>query len=73
MNLSWIYENPLVRKYMPEEFHFSHPEVTLLFLGKQLMISQCLDNNSQVGSILLFGLGVDQDVIDKHGKKIIQV
>ena len=51
---------------MTRELHFSHLAIVLLSFSKQLMISQSLENNPQVGGILLSGLGIEQDVIDQY-------
>ena len=57
---------------MPQKFDFLHPEVTFL-LGKQLVFSQGLEEYPQVGSMILSSLKVNQDVINEHYNKIIQV
>ena len=58
---------------MTRELHFSHLAIVLLSFSKQLMISQSLENNPQVGGILLSGLGIEQDVIDQYHDELIQI
>ena len=58
---------------MSLEFHLSKPKLALTKLGIQLMIPKCLENNPQMILMLLLRLGVDQDVVNKDHKKLIQI
>ena len=58
---------------MSKEFHLSKPKLTLTELGIQPMVPECLENNPQMILMLLFILGVDQDVVNKDHNKLIQI
>ena len=56
---------------MPQEFHLSKLKFTLTEFDIQLMVSQGLENNPQVTLMLLFRLGVDQDVVKEDHNELI--
>ena len=58
---------------MSQESHLSKLKLKLTKLGKQLMVLECLENNPQMFLMLLLGLGVDQDVVNKNHNKLIQI
>jgi hypothetical protein len=58
---------------MPKKRDFLQPEITLTKLGIQLMLSQLLQNKSQMLLMFLLSLGVNQNIINKHHNELIQV
>jgi hypothetical protein len=58
---------------MPKERDFLQPKITLAKLGIQLMLSQLLQHKPQMLLMLLLILGVNQDVINEHHNKLIQI
>jgi hypothetical protein len=58
---------------MPKERDFLQPEITLAKLGIQLMLSQLLQHKPQMFLMLLLILGVNQDIINEHHNKLIQI
>jgi hypothetical protein len=49
------------------------PECTLAELGIKLMVTKSLQNNPKMLLILFFIFGVDQDVINEHHDKLVQL
>jgi hypothetical protein len=58
---------------MSKKRNFLQPESTLAELGIELMVSKSLHNNSEMLRMLLFTLGIDQDVINKDHDKLVQL
>jgi hypothetical protein len=56
---------------MTKKRYFLQPESTLAKLGIELMVSKSLQNNSEMLRMLLFALGVDQDVVNEDHDKLI--
>jgi hypothetical protein len=57
---------------MPKKWNFLQPESTLAELGIELMVSKSLQNISEMLRMLLFTLGIDQDVINEDHDKLVQ-
>jgi hypothetical protein len=58
---------------MPKKWNFLQPESTLTELGIELMVSKSLQNNSEMLRMLLFTLGIDQDIVNEDHDKLIQL
>ena len=58
---------------MSQEPHLNKPKLALTELDIQLMVPECLENNSQMILMLLLRLGVDQNVVNKDHNKLIQI
>jgi hypothetical protein len=58
---------------MSKKWNFLQPESTLAELGIELMVSMTLQNNSEMLRMLLFALGVDQDVVNEDHNKLVQL
>jgi hypothetical protein len=58
---------------MSNKWNFLQPESTLAELGIELMVSKSLQNNLEMLCMLLFTLGVDQDVINEDHDKLVQL
>jgi hypothetical protein len=58
---------------MSKKWNFLQPESTLAELGIELMVSKSLQNNSEMLCMLLFALGVDQDVVNEDHNKLVQL
>jgi hypothetical protein len=56
---------------MPKKWDFLQPESTLAELDIELMVSKSLQNNSEMLRMLLFTLGIDQDVINEDHDKLV--
>jgi hypothetical protein len=56
---------------MSQKRNFLQPKSTLAKLGIELMVSKSLQNNSEMLRILLFTLGIDQDVINEDHDKFV--
>jgi hypothetical protein len=71
LNFAWINCNTLSGDDMSKKWYFLQPESTLAKLGIELMVSKSLQNNSEMLRMLLFALGVDQDVVNEDHDKLI--
>jgi hypothetical protein len=58
---------------MFQKWNFLQPKSTLAELGIELMVSKLLQNNSEMLCMLLFTLGIDQEVINEDHNKLIQL
>jgi hypothetical protein len=58
---------------MSKKRNFLQPESTLDELGIMLMVSKSLQNNSEMLRMLLFILGVAQDVVNEDHDKLVQL
>jgi hypothetical protein len=58
---------------MSEKWNFLQTESTLAELGIELMVSKSLQNNLEMLHMLLFTLGIDQDVINEDHNKLVQL
>jgi hypothetical protein len=76
LNFAWINDNTLRGDDMSKKQNFLQLESTLAELGIKLMVSkslQSLQDNSEMLRMLLFVLGVDQDVINEDHNKLVQL
>jgi hypothetical protein len=73
LNFAWINCNTLSGDDMSKKRNFLQPESTLAELGIELMVSKSLQNNSEMLCMLLFALGVDQDVVDEDHDELVQL
>jgi dynactin complex subunit len=53
--------------------YFLQPECTFAELGIEFMVAKLLQDNTKMLLMLLFILGVDQDVINKDHDKLVQL
>jgi hypothetical protein len=58
---------------MSEKWNFLQTESTLVELDIELMVSKSLQNNLEMLHMLLFTLGIDQDVINEDHNKLVQL
>jgi pimeloyl-CoA synthetase len=58
---------------MSKKWNFLQLESTLAELGIELMVMKSPQNNSEMLRMLLFTLGIDQDVINKDYDKLVQL
>jgi hypothetical protein len=58
---------------MSKKWNFLQPESTLAEPGIELMVSKSPQNNSEMLRMLLFTLGIDQDVINEDHNKLVQL
>jgi hypothetical protein len=58
---------------MSKKRNFLQPECTLAELGKELMVSESLQNNSEMLCMLFFVFGIDQDVINEDHDKLVRL
>jgi hypothetical protein len=73
LNLAWVDCNTLSGDDMSKKWNFFQPESTLAELAIELMVSKSLQNNSEMLCMLLFTLGIDQDVVNGDHDKLIQL
>jgi Holliday junction resolvasome RuvABC ATP-dependent DNA helicase subunit len=58
---------------MSKKQNFLQPKSTLAELGIELMVLKSLQNNAEMLRMLLFTLGVDQDVVNEYHDKLVQL
>jgi hypothetical protein len=58
---------------MFKKWNFLQSESTFAELGIELMVSKLLQNNSEMLHMLIFTLGIDQDVINEDHDKLVQL
>jgi hypothetical protein len=58
---------------MSKKRNFLQPENTLAEFGIELMVSKSLQNNAEMSCMLIFTLGIDQDVINEDHDKLVQL
>jgi hypothetical protein len=58
---------------MSKKQNFLQPKSTLAELDIELMVLKSLQNNSEMLCMLLFTLGVDQDVVNEDHDKLVQL
>jgi hypothetical protein len=58
---------------MFEKWNFLQPESTFAELVIELMVSKSLQNNSEMLCMLLFTLGIDQNVVNEDHDKLAQL
>jgi hypothetical protein len=58
---------------MSEKWNFLQSESTFTELGIELMVSKSLQNNSEMLHMLIFTLGIDQDVVNEEHEKLVQL
>jgi hypothetical protein len=73
LNFAWINYNTLSGDDMSKKQNFLQPKSTLAELGIELMVLKSLQNNSEMLCMLLFTLGVDQDVVNEDHDKLVQL
>ena len=57
---------------MPEKSNLLEPKLTFAELGIKLMVAKPLQNCSEMFLVLVFALGVNEDVINEHHHKFVQ-
>jgi hypothetical protein len=73
LNLAWVNCNSLSRDDMFKKRNFLQSENTLAEFGIELMISKSLQNNVEMSCMLIFTLGIDQDVVNEDHDKLVQL
>jgi hypothetical protein len=73
LNLAWVDCNTLIGDDLSKKRNFLQPESTIVELGIELMVSKSLQDNSEMMHMLLFTLGIDQDVINEDHDKLVQL
>jgi hypothetical protein len=58
---------------MTQEWKFAQPELTLVVLHIELMITQSLEHNAQMPFMLFLVLQIDQDVINEDHDNFVQL
>jgi hypothetical protein len=58
---------------MSKKWNFLQPESAHAELGIELMVTKSLQNNSEMSCMLLFTLGIDQDVVNEDHDKHVQL
>src|SRR5579883_17639 len=71
--LSWVDSYSITRYCMTQELYLIQPELALRELGVQLVVSQALENHSEMLSMLGFRPRVDKNVVDEDHDKLIQL
>jgi hypothetical protein len=56
-----------------QEWNFAQPELTLVVLHIELMITQLLECNAEMSFMLFLVLRIDQDVISEYHDKHVQL
>jgi hypothetical protein len=73
LNFAWINCNTLSGDDMSKKQNYPYPESTLAEFDIKLVVSKSLQNKSEMPRMLLFALGVDQDVINEDHDKLVQL
>jgi hypothetical protein len=58
---------------MSKKQNFLQPKSALVELGIELMVTKLLQNNSEMLHMLLFTLGIDQDIVNEDHDKFVQL
>jgi hypothetical protein len=58
---------------MSKKQNFLQPKSALVELGIELMVTKSLQNNSEMLHMLLFTLGIDQDIVNEDHDKFVQL
>jgi hypothetical protein len=58
---------------MSKKRNFLQPECTFAKFGIELMVSESLQNNSEMLYMLFFIFGIDQDVVNEDHDKLVQL
>jgi hypothetical protein len=58
---------------MSKKRSFLQEESTLTEFGIELMVPKSLQNNAEMPCMLIFILGIDQDVVNKDNDKLVQL
>jgi hypothetical protein len=58
---------------VPQEFHTFQPEFAFGELSIKLMISQTLEDNSEVFGMFFLALGIDENIIDKDHDEFVEL
>jgi hypothetical protein len=56
-----------------QEWNFTQPQLTLVVLHIELMITQSLNHNAKMSFMLFLTLRIDQDVINEDHDKLVQL
>jgi hypothetical protein len=56
-----------------QEWNFAQLELTLVILRIELMITQSRKHNAELSLMLFLVLRIDQDVINEHQNKLVQL
>jgi hypothetical protein len=73
LNFARIYGDTILGNGVPQEFHTIQPEFTFGELSIKLMISQTLNDNSEMFGMFLLVFGVDEDIIDKDHYEFVEL
>jgi hypothetical protein len=58
---------------MAQELHFREQKLTLAEFSKRLLLSQNLQNDSQMFCMFMVIFGIDQNVVNEDYDKLVQV
>jgi hypothetical protein len=73
LNFARIYGDTILGNGVPQEFHTLQPEVAFGELSIKLMISQTLEDNSEMFDMFFLVFGIDKDIIDKDHYQFVEL
>src|SRR6185503_8847716 len=72
LHLTRIYSNTILGEDMTKKRYFFKPKLTFAKLGIKTMLPKFLKDNLNVTSMIFFGLGINEDIINEDGHKDIK-
>jgi hypothetical protein len=73
LNFARIYGDTILGNGVPQEFHTLQPGFAFGELSVKLMISQTLEDNSEMFGMFFLVFGVDKDIIDKDHYEFVEL
>jgi hypothetical protein len=73
LNFARIYGDTILGNGVHQESHTLQPEFAFGELSIKLMISQTLEDNSEVFGMFFLVFGIDEDIIDKDHYELVEL
>jgi hypothetical protein len=73
LNFARIYGDTILGNGVPREFNTLHPEFAFGELSIKLMISQTLEDNSEMFGMFFLVFGIDEDIINKDHYEFVEL
>jgi len=69
LHLARIHSNTILGEDMTKKRYFFKPKLTLAELGIKTMLSKFLEDDMNMTSMIFFGLGINENIINKESLK----
>jgi hypothetical protein len=73
LNFARIYGDTILRNSVAQKIHTIQPKFTFGEISIKLMISQTLEDNSEMFGMLLLIFGIDKDIIDEDHYEFVEL